>query len=369
MSQRRKKEDRTVPPKAPQNLQGGCVIQRRKKEDRTVPPKAPQNLQGGRVSQRRKKEDRTVPPKAPQNLQGGCVIQRRKKEDSAAQPTESNKSENAASRLKPTESNKRNVLRLNKFLARQAGLSRRQADEVIKKGQVFVNGQKISRLSVFVDPNKDTVKVKKQIIRSERAPAFYIMLNKPPKSLTTTQDSKGRPTVMDYIKKPKGRLFPVGRLDWDSEGLLILTNDGDFANKALSPRSVIPKTYVVKVSACPKDSHIKKLVQGVTTPVGKKKALFAKKISKKSSSGAWIKIIISEGKKRQIRLMFDKIGFPVRRLKRTAIGRLKLNKLSKGSSISLTEKDINKVFQKPKEIKTALYRAKKRRSISRPSRR
>ena len=102
---------------------------------------------------------------------------------------------------------------------------------------------------------------------------------------------------MDYIKKYKTeRLFPVGRLDWDSEGLLILTNDGDFTDQVLHPKNKIPKTYLVKIKGRPKDSQIKKLIQGVSTPIGRKRVLFAKKISKKALSSQWVKVIISEGK-------------------------------------------------------------------------
>ena len=245
---------------------------------------------------------------------------------------------------------KKNFIRLNKFIAKWGGVSRRKAEDMIKKGEIFVNGKKISNLAVFVDPEKDIVKLKKQKIVFKKTEPLYLMFNKPQKVLTTNEDPKGRPIVMDYIKKYKGRLFPVGRLDWDSEGLLILTNDGDFANKVLHPKNKIHKTYIVKVSGCPKDFEIKKLVKGVSTPIGKKRAIFAKMSSKKSLSNIWVKIIIHEGKKRQIRLMFDKIGFPVRRLRRTAIGRLKMNKLVKGTFVRLSEKDIKKVFQSPKEI-------------------
>lgn len=243
-------------------------------------------------------------------------------------------------------------LRLNKFLSRYAGVSRRKADELIEQGKIFVNDKKISKAVVFVDPQKDSVRIKKQKVYTQRKNFLYLMFNKPEKVLSSTHDPKGRPIVMDYIKKQNQRLFPVGRLDWASEGLLLLTNDGDFADKVLHPRNKIPKTYVVKVSGYPKDSQIKKLLRGVSTPVGKRRALFARKLSRKSSANIWIKLIISEGKKRQIRLMFDAIGFPVRRLRRTAIGRLKMNKLAKGTFISLQDKDVKKVFQRPKELIT-----------------
>lgn len=257
--------------------------------------------------------------------------------------------------LKPSPSNS---LRLNKFLTQISPISRRQADQLIKKGKVFVNGKKVSRLALFVDPKKDSVRIQGHRISAHNTSKIYLMFHKPPKVLSASQDSKGRPTVMDYIKKKKQRLFLVGRLDWDSEGLLLLSNDGDFANKVLHPRHKIPKTYFVKVRGQAKDSQLKKLLKGVSTPVGKRKALFVKKLSNKSSH-TWVKIIIAEGKKRQIRLMFEKIAFPVSQLKRTAIGRLKLNKLKKGTFVYLTEKDIEKIFKAPKELAKGFSKKKK----------
>ena len=243
------------------------------------------------------------------------------------------------------------LLRLNKFLAKWGNLSRRKAEELIKQGSVFVNSQKVSQAAVFINPKKDSVRINRQTLQPRQKQSLYVMLNKPRKVLTTNKDPKGRPTVMDYIRKYKRqRLFSVGRLDWDSEGLLLLTNDGDFSHQVLHPKNKIAKTYMVKVQGCPKDFYIRKLTQGVSTPIGKKKALFAKKISRKAVSSQWVKLIIQEGKKHQIRLMFDKIGFPVLRLRRTAIGRLKMNKLPSGVSVRITEKEKEKVFQTPKEL-------------------
>ena len=244
-------------------------------------------------------------------------------------------------------------IRLNKFLAQWAGISRRQADQEIKKGQIFVNGQKVSQLSFFVDPKKDKVRLQKKIISTKSKQAVYFMFNKPTQVLSSRKDSKGRPVVMDYIPKYKDRLFLVGRLDWDSEGLLLLTNDGQFSEKVLNPKNKISKTYLVKVKGMPSDNHLKKLLQGVSTPVGKRRALFVQKYSrKKGVKTGWIKVILSEGKKRQIRHMFDKLGFPVQKLRRTAIGRLNMNKLPKGCFISLKPEDLEKAFQPAKELKT-----------------
>lgn len=241
-------------------------------------------------------------------------------------------------------------LRLNKYLAEQMGVSRRQADQMIKKGEIFINGEKVLQPAVFVEPKQDNVRRKNKRIHSIKKSFIYLMLNKPSKVLTTTQDPKGRPIVMDYIHKMRERVFPVGRLDWDSEGLLLFTNDGEFSSSVLQPKNKIPKTYLVKVQGQPSEAQIQRLVRGVSTPVGRRQALFAKKHTRKASSNVWIKIIISEGKKRQIRLMFDKLGFPVQKLRRVAVGRLKMNKLTKGVAVRLSEQDIKKIFQKPKEL-------------------
>ena len=125
-------------------------------------------------------------------------------------------------------------IRLNKFLAQWAGISRRQADQEIKQGRVFVNGQKVSQLSCFVDLKKDKVHLGKKLISKNLKTGIYLMFNKPTQVLSSRKDSKGRPVVMDYIPKYKERLFLVGRLDWDSEGLLLLTNDGQFSEKILA---------------------------------------------------------------------------------------------------------------------------------------
>ena len=247
---------------------------------------------------------------------------------------------------------KSNSIRLNKFLAKWAGLSRRQADHEIKGGSVFVNDQKALQLSVFVDPKKDKVRMKNKLISTKSKPFIYLMFHKPAQVLSARKDSKGRPVVMDYIFKYKERLFLVGRLDWDSEGLLLLTNNGQFSEKVLNPKNKISKTYLVKVKGFPSTAHLKKLLRGVSTSVGKRKALFVQKYSrKKGVKTVWIKIILNEGKKRQIRHMFDKLGYPVQKLKRTAIGRLKMNKLPKASSVLLRERDIEKVFLPAKELK------------------
>ena len=234
-------------------------------------------------------------------------------------------------------------MRLNKFLAKWGSVSRRRAEELIQNSKVFVNGKKIKNPAYFVDPKKDKVRIQKKYIQAQDQKLMYLMFHKPIHVLSSTSDPKGRPTVMDFIPSYKERLFLAGRLDWDSEGLILITNDGEFSNRVLN--SKVTKTYLVKVRGQPKNSDLRKIRQGVYTSLGRKKALF----SDYNRQGE-IKVILNEGKKRQIRLMFKTLGFPVQSLKRSAIGRLKLNRLLKKHFVSLREKDLEKIFLPPKEL-------------------
>lgn len=203
---------------------------------------------------------------------------------------------------------------------------------------------------VKVHIQKDRVRVQKRAITVSHSQNVYFAFNKPTSILTATKDPAGRPLVMDFFKKKKTRIFPVGRLDWDSEGLLLLTSDGDFAQKILHPKERLPKTYLVKVKGAFESRKRTKLLNGVSTPFGRKKALFVKKIQKPGQKNTWIKVIISEGKNRQLKLMLQNLGSQVIRLRRTAIGRLQLGALKKGKYRPLTEKDIKKAFLYPKEL-------------------
>lgn len=247
--------------------------------------------------------------------------------------------------------NKPNSLRLNKYLSSFANVSRRAADELIKNNQILVNGEKVKNLGMQINVKKDKIKIKNQLVIPHIITPVYFMFNKPEKTLTTTDDPKGRTTVMDYFPKKKSRIFPVGRLDWHSEGLLLLTNDGDFADKILHPKYKIPKTYFVKLKGNPSSNQLARLLRGVSTPFGKRKALFVSKVKSSTKSNSWIKIIIEEGKNKQIRLMFQSLGFQVSRLRREAIGKLKLGTLKKGTHRRLTSKELIRIFQIPKELR------------------
>ena len=247
---------------------------------------------------------------------------------------------------------KEEFLRLNKYLAKWGGVSRRAADRLIEEGKIFLNGQKVRSPNMKVHVQKDKVKINNRIVLvRSTARLIYFAFNKPEKVLTTAKDPKGRTVVMDFFKKTRYRLFPVGRLDWQSEGLLLLTNDGVFTQRVLHPTQGIPKTYLVKVKGFVKDKQLARLLRGVSTPFGKRKALFVEKLSKPSQKNTWVKIIIAEGKNRQLRFMLREVNCTIIRLKRTAIGRLRLGALKKGAYLQLSEKDIYKVFLPPGELR------------------
>lgn len=234
--------------------------------------------------------------------------------------------------------------------------SRRQADEWIAEGRVSVNGKRVYELGIKVNPKSDHVVVDGKPLRPSTHDKLYLALNKPKGVLTTMDDPLGRPTIAQFLDQVPVRVFPVGRLDWDSEGLLLLTNDGEFANKVMHPKSDITKTYLVKLDGHPEPNHIQKLMTGVTIVGGKVRARHVEKIRRPDGSDKydWYKIVITEGKNRQIRQMFEKIGFDVMKLQRVAVGRLKLGPLGRGELAFLHESLLERVFQadEPEKQKT-----------------
>ncbi len=245
-------------------------------------------------------------------------------------------------------------IRLNKLIADSGLASRRQADRLIEEGHVSVNGKRVFELGVRVDPNTDKVLVDGKPLRKQTQ-KLYMLFNKPVGVLTTMEDPMDRPTIADYLHKVPGRVFPVGRLDWNSEGLLLLTNDGDFANKVMHPSREVTKTYMVKINGQARPDQIQKLLRGVSIIGGRATAKSIEKIRRPEGSDKydWYKVIITEGKNRQIRQMFAKIGFDVQKLQRVAIGRLRIGALKKGELVYLNDAAIEKIFQNddPEELK------------------
>ena len=218
--------------------------------------------------------------------------------------------------------------------------SRRKAEELIIEGRITVNGR-IATIGMKADPVKDHIKVDgKLLIRSE--PKVYIMLNKPKNVVTTLYDPEGRPTVKDFLKGVKYRVFPVGRLDYDSEGLLLLTNDGDFAHAVLHPSKKISKTYLVKVKGVLDEEEIEKLRTGVKLGDGMTAPAQVTRVTR-TENNSWLKMTIHEGKKRQIRRMFEKMRHPVLKLKRIKINGIELDKLKPGIYRYLMSEEINKI--------------------------
>ncbi len=241
--------------------------------------------------------------------------------------------------------------RLQKVLA-QAGVgSRRKCEEIIKAGRVEVNGECITELGVKVSPT-DIIAVDGRAIKTENK--VYLIFHKPKGVITSANDPEGRRTVMDYIKDVSERLYPVGRLDYDTEGLLLLTNDGEFANRLTHPKFHVPKTYHATVNGVPHGSLLEKLAQGVMLDDG----ITAPAVVDYYDIGdtqkqSIISITIHEGRNRQVRRMFDAINYPVVRLRRVQYGPLFLQGLPRGKSRPLTAKEIEDLmdtgFSTPKD--------------------
>ena len=220
---------------------------------------------------------------------------------------------------------------------------------MIRAGAVQVNGKTVYELGVRVESGVDRVTVNGKPVKPSTQ-KIYVVFNKPVNVLTTMSDPEGRPTVADFMEKLPVRVFPVGRLDWDTEGLLLLTNDGEFSQRVMHPREEITKTYMAKVDGRPDEKDFAKLLGGVTIPGGRVKALHVERARVGDSKQYdWVKIVIAEGKNRQVRFMFQKIGFDVMKLRRVAIGQLTLGALRVGEYAFLDESGLRQIFKKRKE--------------------
>lgn len=229
-------------------------------------------------------------------------------------------------------------MRLNKFLANAGVASRRKCDDIILSGAVAVNGKTVNELGVVINEKKDKITVEGRVVKLPSS-FVYIKLNKPKGYACTANDEKGRKTIYDLVNCEE-RLFSIGRLDYDTEGLIILTNDGDFANKVAHPRYNTEKEYRVTVEGEIKESELAVMRKGVVVegermPSAKVEWLsFEKGFTKLS-------VVIDEGQNRQVRRMFDAIGKSIKLLKRVRIGGVHLGGLSRGEYKDLTEEELN----------------------------
>ena len=231
-------------------------------------------------------------------------------------------------------------IRLQKYLSQCAVASRRKSEEIIASGKVKVNG-KVAGLGDKVNPKRDTVTVSgKKIVSSKKH--YYIMLHKPRGFITTMEDELGRKCVAELVKDVGARVYPVGRLDRDSEGLLIMTNDGEFANYLTHPSKHVPKTYRVTVRPDVTEDQLVAFNEGIEID-GRKTAPADAHIIEKSDNRVVLEVILHEGRNRQIRRMCESLGLEVARLKRTHIGSLKLGMLPQGKWRNLTEDEVHRL--------------------------
>ena len=229
-------------------------------------------------------------------------------------------------------------MRINKFIAESGVASRRTADKLIQEGLVKING-KICTLGDDVDINSDNVTVEGKTISLVKKYDYYIM-NKPKGYVTTVKDEKGRKTVMELLPPNIKRLFPVGRLDFDTEGLLLLTNDGGLTYKLTHPKNEVPKTYLVKTEKPVNDEDLKKLRSGVVIDGIKTKKCNVKLIES-TKTYSKLHVIITEGRNRQVRKMFESIGNFVSFLKRIKIGDLTISGLNRGEVRQLSNAEVD----------------------------
>jgi len=239
--------------------------------------------------------------------------------------------------------------RLQKIIAAAGVASRRNAEKLIASGAVSVNGQTVTELGTKADPERDHIRVNGKLLRGAERPV-YLLMNKPKGYVTTVSDPEGRPTVMDLIRGIRVRVYPVGRLDYASEGLLLLTNDGELAHKLMKAASHVPKIYLVKVSGVPDEAGLEKIRRGIS--ISSESRLLAPRGARngraegvrnrsrrawrektapsrvrliRDAENPWYEVTLTEGKNRQIRRMFEEIGHHVEKIKRVRYGPLNLD--------------------------------------------
>ncbi|MEP6995850.1 MAG: pseudouridine synthase [Acidobacteriota bacterium] len=237
------------------------------------------------------------------------------------------------------------LLRIQKIIAAAGLASRRAAEEWIREGRVRVNGQ-VAALGDRADPEKDSIKLDEKRVRPTSGPRTYILLNKPKGFVTTVTDPGGRDTVLDLIPgKLRRGVKPVGRLDVQTEGLLLLTDDGDLARLVTHPSTGCPKEYLVKVAGEPTEARLQKLRAGVRLEEGRTKPCQIQRMSATPRQGGeegntWLRVTLREGRTRQIRRMFESVGHPVSKLKRVAIGPVRDPDLPSGAYRRLSASEV-----------------------------
>ncbi|MBI4639327.1 MAG: rRNA pseudouridine synthase [Candidatus Tectomicrobia bacterium] len=229
-------------------------------------------------------------------------------------------------------------LRLQKILSQAGIASRRRAEELILAGVVTINGKVVRELGIKADPDHDAIKVNGKLVRRPE-PKIYLLLNKPRGYVTTTDDEKERPTVLDLLHGVKSRVYPVGRLDYDAEGILLFTNDGEIAYSLTHPKHEVPRTYLVKVRGIPTPEKLRLMMAEYRPPEGAAKSPGVK-LKRRSGKHAWLELTLYEGRHHQVKQMCEKIGHPVLKLRRIRFASLTLNDLKPGEYRFLIPKEI-----------------------------
>lgn len=247
-------------------------------------------------------------------------------------------------------------MRLQKYMAKQGVASRRKSEEIILAGRVKVNGHLVTTLGSKLDPQSDLVTVDDKRIGGP-VTKVYILLNKPKGYVTTTKDPQGRKTVLDLVSKIKTRIYPVGRLDYNTEGLLILTNDGDLTQLLTHPSSQIKKTYQARVEGLVTDEKLEALSKGVD--IGDYKTAPAQVyLLSKDKESSLVEITIHEGKYHQVKRMFEAVGLEVKRLVRTQIASMTRKKIPRGGYRHLKKSEVDMLYARKKARKSSAYKSK-----------
>ena len=244
--------------------------------------------------------------------------------------------------------------RLQKLIAAAGLASRRHAEQLITAGEVTVNGKVVTALGTKADPKIDHIKVRGKLINPslEKREKVYVLLNKPRGYLSSVSDPEGRPTVLELLPASLGRLYPVGRLDFNTEGLLLLTNDGDFTNFITSARNHVEKAYEGKVKGVPDEQAIQHLRRGVTLEDGTRTAPAKIRRLGETETNTWFEILLHEGKNQQIRRMFDLIVHSVIKLRRSRIGSLRDDDLKPKKWRRLTPEEVKLLMQRRPRAKS-----------------
>ena len=256
------------------------------------------------------------------------------------------------------------AIRLQKVIADTGLASRRKAEALIAAGRVTVNGRVVTELGTKVDPARDHVKVDGRHLGAAQ-PFVYLILNKPKNVMSTLDDPGGRTTVKEFLRGVSVRVFPVGQLDFDSEGLMLLTNNGDLAQALLHPRYHVPKTYLIKVKGVLTDEEIRQLERGVRLEDGMTGAAMVRKI-RKAEQNSWLEITIHEGRKHQVKRMLESVGHPVIRLTRIRMGPLALGDLAPGEFRFLTDREANVLRELVEQRVAAVERGEESAGSPRP---